>query len=484
MDALQKYRHPLDFPKKQPVVRNPRNGNDPRPYDGLMTALIWFRDDLRLADHAALSAGARDEGGVVALYVLDEESDETRPLGGAAKWWLHESLTRLGEALHERGVPLVLRRGAAESVVPAVAAEVGADHVYWNRRYGAERHIDARIKERLHGDGVDAHSFPGGLLFEPWTVETQSGGHYRVYSPFWRACLAMPGPAEPLPIPEPLRGAEPSAASDALDDWRLQSKHPDWATGIAERWQPGEDQALARLERFLSSRAGAYAGRRDFPSEEVCSELSPYLRWGEISPRTVWHRALASGADAGAFLSELGWREFAWHTTFHNSPLHLRELNPQFAHFPWKDPDEQQLRAWQRGETGYGLVDAGMRELWQTGYMHNRVRMVTASFLTKNLLTDWRIGEAWFWDTLVDADTASNPFNWQWVAGCGADAAPYFRIFNPVTQQKKFDPDGHYVSLWASDSVLFPEIVDLRATRARALAAYDTARHSDARSDD
>lgn len=449
-----------------------------------MTALIWFRDDLRLADHAALSAGARDEGGVVALYVLDEESDETRPLGGAAKWWLHESLTRLGEALHERGVPLVLRRGAAESVVPAVAAEVGADHVYWNRRYGAERHIDARIKERLQGDGIDAHSFPGGLLFEPWTVETQSGGHYRVYSPFWRACLAMPAPAEPLPIPEPLRGAEPSAAGDALDDWRLQPKHPDWATGIAERWQPGEDQALDRLERFLSSRAGAYAKRRDFPSEEVCSELSPYLRWGEISPRTVWHRALASGADAGAFLSELGWREFAWHTTFHNPPLHLHELNPQFAHFPWKDPDEQQLRAWQRGETGYGLVDAGMRELWHTGYMHNRVRMVAASFLTKNLLTDWRIGEAWFWDTLVDADTASNPFNWQWVAGCGADAAPYFRIFNPVTQQKKFDPDGHYVNLWASDSVLFPEIVDLRATRARALAAYDTARHSDARSDD
>ena len=481
--ALQKYWNPLDFSVKQKLQCKPGRVVDVEPYDGHMTALIWFRDDLRLADHAALSAGAADPDGAVALYVLDEESVEARALGGAAKWWLHESLSRLAEALQGHGVPLVLRRGAAEQVVLDVAAETGADHVYWNRRYGAERHIDARIKERLRDSGIDVHSFIGGLLFEPWTIETQTGGHYRVYSPFWRACLSMPEPSTPLPIPEELRGADISLPSDSLDDWQLQPTHPDWATGIAERWQPGEQQALQQLERFLSGPTNAYASRRDFPAEDVCSGLSPYLRWGEISPRTVWHRSLASGADVGTFLSELGWREFAWHTTFHNPPLHLHGLNPQFDRFPWKEPDADQLQAWEQGKTGYGLVDAGMRELWHTGYMHNRVRMVTASFLTKNLLTDWRIGEAWFWDTLVDADTASNPFNWQWVAGCGADAAPYFRIFNPATQQKKFDPDGHYVNLWANDSVLFPEIVDLRATRARALAAYDRARHSDVEPD-
>ncbi|WP_053352740.1 cryptochrome/photolyase family protein [Leucobacter musarum] len=443
-----------------------------------MTALIWFRDDLRLADHAALSALADDPDGVVALFVLDEESDETRALGGATKWWLHHSLTRLQASLEQHGVPLVLRRGRAEEIVPAVVREAGADRVAWNRRYGSERHIDARIKEQLRADGVDTHSYPGGLLFEPWTIETQTGGHYRVYSPFWRACLSMPAPPAPLPRPRTLRGVAEPPSSDALEDWGLLPTTPDWSGGIAETWTPGERAASLRLTKFLDGPTSEYATQRDFPSEDVTSGLSPYLRWGEISPRTIWHRALESGKDVGTFLSELGWREFAWHTTFHNPPLHLHGLNAQFDGFPWKEPDPEQLRAWQQGQTGYGLVDAGMRELWHTGYMHNRVRMVTASFLTKNLLTDWRIGEAWFWDTLVDADEASNPFNWQWVAGCGADAAPYFRIFNPATQQKKFDPDGHYVNLWASDSVMYPEIVDLRATRARALAAYDQVRNS------
>ncbi|WP_336658935.1 cryptochrome/photolyase family protein [Leucobacter sp. USHLN153] len=444
-----------------------------------MTALIWFRDDLRISDHAALSAGTADPDGIVALYVLDEDSEEVRPLGGAAKWWLHHSLERLAGDLQKRGIPLVLRRGRAEDVVPEVVAETGADRVYWNRRYGSGRHIDTRLKQRLREEGRDAHSFPGSLLFEPWTVQTQAGGHFRVYSPFWRACLAMPSPPDPLPDPESLRAAREQPRSDRLDDWDLTPKRPDWATGFADAWEPGEAGALARLERFLAGPTREYAARRDFPADDVTSGLSPHLRWGEISPRTVWHRALASGADVGDFLSELGWREFAWHTAFHNPPLHRFGLNRQFDAFPWKDPDAEQLRVWERGETGYGLVDAGMRELWGTGSMHNRVRMVTASFLTKNLLMDWRIGEAWFWDTLVDADEASNPFNWQWVAGCGADAAPYFRIFNPATQQKKFDPEGHYVNLWAPDSVMRPEIVDLRATRARALAAYDTVRHSE-----
>ena len=444
-----------------------------------MTALIWFRDDLRLADHAALHAGAEDLDGIVALYVLDEESDEVRALGAAAKWWLHHSLAKLSERLDTHGIELILRRGAAEEVVPNAAAEAGADRVLWNRRYGEARHLDARLKASLRESGIDAHSHPGGLLFEPWRIETQTGGHYRVYSPFWRACLAEPAPAEPLPEPKRLCAAEQQPQSEALEDWNLLPTAPNWAGGIAERWHPGEEAALEQLDRFLAGPTQRYARQRDVPSEDVTSGLSPYLRWGEISPRTVWHRALASGADVGTFLSELGWREFAWHTAFHNPPLHRHGLNPKFDGFPWREPDPDQLSAWQRGATGYGMVDAGMRELWESGTMHNRVRMIAASFLTKNLLVDWRIGEAWFWDTLVDADEASNPFNWQWVAGCGADAAPYFRIFNPETQQKKFDPDGHYVELWAPESVMMQPIVDLKATRVRALAAYDRVRNTE-----
>ena len=451
-------------------------------YAGTMTTLVWFRDDLRLADHAALDAGAQDPEGVAALYVLDEESPEVRPLGGAARWWLHESLSRLQESLAAHGIPLILRRGPASAVVPRVIEEVGATRFTWNRRYGAERNIDAALKTQLRDAGIDAESFHGGLLFDPRQIQTQTGGPYRVYSAFWRACLAAPAPAVPLPEPEHLIPAAHQAASDSLDDWQLQPSRPDWATEIAERWTPGEEAALGALDRFLRHRAPGYSRGRDFPAEEVTSELSPHLRWGEVSPRTIWHRAIASGADVGTFLSELGWREFAWYTLFRHPDLHTRGLDARFEAFPWLDSAAPEtaatLTAWQQGRTGFPLIDAGMRELWRSGTMHNRVRMVVASFLTKNLLIDWRIGEAWFWDTLVDADAASNPFNWQWVAGCGADAAPYFRIFNPRTQQEKFERQGTYIDRWAPESLLHPEIVDLRETRIRALAAYDTARNT------
>ncbi len=441
-----------------------------------MTTLVWLRDDLRLEDHPALAAAAEDPDGAVVVFLLDEESPGIRPLGGAARWWLHGSLRSLGEELAALGIPLVLRRGAAAERIPELAAESGADRVVWNRRFGAGRALDAAVAERLREAGRRVSSFRGSLLFEPGSIVTGQGTPYRVYSAFWRACLSAPAPPVPLPRPAGLRAATRQPASDALDEWRLLPQRPDWAGGLAERWSPGEPAAALRLERFLRERADRYAADRDRPDVDAGSELSPALRWGELSPRTVWHRAIAAGVDAGMFLSELGWREFAWHTAAHEPGLHERGLNPQFDAFPWRTDPGPELAAWQRGETGFPFVDAGMRELWRTGFMHNRARMVTASFLTKNLLVDWRIGEAWFWDTLVDADAASNPFNWQWVAGCGADAAPYFRIFNPSAQAQRFDPEGEYAGRWAPESLLIPEVVDLRASRIRALAAYDAMR--------
>ena len=450
-----------------------------------MTSIIWFRDDLRVADHAALLEAAGDPDGVTALYVLDETSPEARPLGGAARWWLHHSLGALRRSLAELGVPLTLRRGSAERVLPEVVREAGAQRVVWNRRYGPERDVDARLKSRLRADDIDARSFVGGLLFEPWTIATGEGTAYRVYSAFWRACMREPAPARPLPAPDALAATPTPVPSDSLEEWGLLDAR--WAHTLEAHCAPGEKAANDRLDEFLDERVSDYDRARDVPSLPATSGLSPHLRWGEISPRTVWWRALeaagtgigdGTGDEVGGFLSELGWREFAWHTLFHRGALESRGLDRRYDAFPWRSEGESaaETAAWRKGETGFGLVDAGMRELWQTGVMHNRVRMVVASFLTKNLLVDWRVGEAWFWDTLVDADRASNPFNWQWVAGCGVDAAPYFRVFNPVTQQKKFDPDGKYVDRWAPDSLLTPPIVDLAETRQRALDAYEQIR--------
>ncbi len=438
----------------------------------IVTTLVWFREDLRLLDHAALSAAVADSDGTVCLFILDEESDGVRSLGGASKWWLHHSLRSLSDSLARLGVPLILRRGRAETVLPEIVTGNAITRVLWNRRYGgAERRIDTALKEQLRAGEVEAHSFPGNLLHEPWTVTTKEGKPYRVYTPFWRSCVALPPPPAPIDQPLLLTAASQQPSSDLLDDWKLLPTNPDWAKGLAAKWQPGERSALHGLDEFLAERAAGYTKGRDFPATESTSELSPHLRWGEISPRTIWHRALASGADVGTFLSELGWREFAWHTLYNYPSLATENLNSRYNDFPWAQTDE--LASWQQGQTGFPLVDAGMRELWHTGTMHNRVRMVVASFLTKNLLIDWRLGEQWFWDTLVDADEASNPFNWQWVAGSGLDAAPYFRIFNPTTQHKRFDPDSEYVDRWAPDSLLITPLVDLKESRIRALSAYD-----------
>lgn len=447
-------------------------------------SVVWFRDDLRLDDNPALLAAIRRGGPVVAVYVLDEESDGIRPFGGAAKWWLHESLASLAGGLQAVGARLTLRRGAAEQVLPDLVAETAAEAVFWNRRYGAaERAVDARLKKELRDDGIEVASFSASLLYEPWTIATGQGTPYSVFTPFWRACQAAPPPRAPLDAPTEVDGWT-GAAGENLDDWALLPTKPDWAGGLRDAWEPGEASAHRLLEEFLTDKLDTYADDRDIPAQSATSGLSPHLRWGEISPYRVLHeteaaRRGASGKAAdGAtrFVTELGWREFASHVLFAAPDLATVNWRREFDAFPWPPVNEEALRAWERGRTGIPIVDAGMRELWRTGAMHNRVRMIVASFLTKNLLIDWRLGEQWFWDTLVDADAASNAFNWQWVAGSGADAAPYFRIFNPELQAKKFDPHGEYIRQnvpeWGTDAYPDP-IVDLAATRRAALAAYD-----------
>jgi deoxyribodipyrimidine photo-lyase len=440
-------------------------------------SIVWFRDDLRLADHPALAAALDRGGAVVLLYLLDEQSPGIRPLGGATRWWLHHSLTAHATEIERLGGRLVLRRGAAEVEVPKLVAQTGAEAVFWNRRYGASREIDARLKSRLRDDGGEVASFAASLLHEPWEVTTEAGTPYRVFTPYWRAARDLPARA-PLPGPRQLPAAPP-VASDDLDDWELLPTRPDWAAGLRATWQPGEAAAAQRLERFATEGLADYH-RRDEPSVGS-SGLSPHLRFGEISPAQIWarmHGDLSAGArrNAPKFLSELGWRDFNWHTLYAHPDLATRNYRAAYDEFPWTWERGPELEAWQQGRTGIPLVDAGMRELWRTGTMHNRVRMVVASFLVKNLLRHWRLGEEWFWDTLVDADEASNPGNWQWVAGSGADAAPYFRVFNPELQAKKFDPDGEYVRRWVSDDELLAPIVDLAGSRREALEAYSTLR--------
>jgi deoxyribodipyrimidine photo-lyase len=440
-------------------------------------SIVWFRDDLRLADHPALAAALDRGGAVVLLYLLDEQSPGIRPLGGATRWWLHHSLTAHATEIERLGGRLVLRRGAAEVEVPKLVAQTGAEAVFWNRRYGASREIDARLKSRVRDGGGEVASFAASLLHEPWEVTTEAGTPYRVFTPYWRAARDLPARA-PLPGPRRLPAAPP-VASDDLDDWELLPTRPDWAAGLRATWQPGEAAAAQRLERFATEGLADYH-RRDEPSVGS-SGLSPHLRFGEISPAQIWarmHGDLSAGArrNAPKFLSELGWRDFNWHTLYAHPDLATRNYRAAYDEFPWTWERGPELEAWQQGRTGIPLVDAGMRELWRTGTMHNRVRMVVASFLVKNLLRHWRLGEEWFWDTLVDADEASNPGNWQWVAGSGADAAPYFRVFNPELQAKKFDPDGEYVRRWVSDDELLAPIVDLAGSRREALEAYSTLR--------
>ena len=398
---------------------------------------------------------------MIGLYVLDDTAG--RAPGGAARWWLAQSLHMLGADIAARGGSLELRTGAAARVIPEVARESGASVVYWNTIAQAPHQaVEKQLEAALAELGVSSQSFPGDLLVPPSAIRNKEGRGLRVFTPFWRRVLSLGDPPKPLPAPKQLAPAA-KMRGDALESWQLEPSKPDWAGGLRERWTPGEASARTRLRDFLKHSVRGYAEDRDRPDREGTSGLSPHLRFGEISPRQVWHAvrfaaaenpAIASGTEK--FLSELGWREFCRHLLHDHPNLATENLQTNFDDFPWK-ADAKALAAWQRGRTGYPIVDAGLRELWRTGVMHNRVRMVVASFLVKHLLVDWRDGEAWFWDTLVDADAGSNPANWQWVAGCGADAAPYFRVFNPVLQGEKFDPEGTYVRRWV------PELKDMPA---------------------
>jgi len=467
----------------------------------MSVSIVWFRSDLRLSDNPALIKALGSGHVVVPVFVLDEETDGVRPIGAASRWWLHFSLQSLDASLRRLGSRLVLRRGPAEKVLAELASECGAAAIFWNRVYDrGSRDRDARLKKSFSERGVTAESFKANLLFEPWEVTTQGGAPFKVFTPFWRACRTLPLPAAPLAAPKTLPAPETWPAGDPLAAWHLLPTSPDWAGGLRATWTPGEDGAQQRLAHFIDETLEDYRRTRDLPAVEGTSRLSPHLAFGEIGPRQIWQAATTRAASAASekFLAEVGWREFAYNLLFHNGDLAQRNFRPEFDAFPWADPDEA-LDAWQRGRTGYPIVDAGMRELWTTGWMHNRVRMIVASFLTKDLLIDWRAGERWFWDALVDADLANNATGWQWVAGSGADAAPYFRVFNPVLQGERFDPNGDYVRHWVPELAALPDtsihrpwtaptpppasvypqrIVEHGAARDRALAAFRSLKKS------
>jgi deoxyribodipyrimidine photo-lyase len=454
-------------------------------------ALVWFRQDLRLADNPALAFAAASGRPLICLYILDDETVGPWKWGGAARWWLHHSLASLDKDLAKRGGHLILRRGRADRILDAMLGETGAELLVWNRCYepfAVAR--DTKLKKLFTRDGIAVESFNAALLFEPWEIATKEGKPYRVFTPFWNALRQKTEPGKPQIAPPAMRFAS-RIESNALKDWGLLPTKPDWAKGFD--WAAGETSARHALSAFLEN-ISDYAQARDRPGQGGTSRLSPHLNFGEIGPRQIWHavKSHSHGRSQGAqtFLKELGWREFCAQLLFHNPDLPAEPLDKRFTKFEWRS-SKKDFEAWCYGQTGIPIVDAGMRQLWQTGWMHNRVRMITASFLIKHLGIHWKEGESWFWDTLVDAGLASNAANWQWVAGSGADAAPFFRIFNPVLQGEKFDPKGDYVRRFVPELKNVPDkhihrpwtlpappsnyptpIVDLAEGRDRALNAF------------
>lgn len=425
-------------------------------------SIVWFRQDLRLADNPALAAACK-RGAVIPVYIWAPQEEGAWAPGAASRVWLHQSLLSLSHSLEQRGSALILRSGASLATLQELIGTSGASAVYWNGRYEPQAVArDAAIKQALREQGCEAESFNCALLREPWEVQTGGGKAYQVFTAFWRTCLRLAEPAQPLPAPPRISAPGKWPRSQSLRSLALEPKI-DWAGGIRRAWQPGEAGAQEQLKRFLRDGLDEYSTGRDRPAQSGTSRLSPHLHFGEIGPRQIWHAVAATGKKAGAapataratYLREIGWREFAFHLLYHFPETPEKPLRSAFSTLEWLR-DKKGLAAWQRGRTGYPVVDAGMRELWTTGWMHNRVRMIVASFLTKDLLISWQRGAKWFWDTLVDADLANNTLGWQWTAGCGADAAPFFRIFNPVAQGKKFDPQGDYVRRWCPELAALP----------------------------
>ncbi|MBB4659140.1 cryptochrome/photolyase family protein [Parvularcula dongshanensis] len=424
-------------------------------------ALVWLRNDLRLEDNPALRAAADSDRPAACLYVLDDVTPGDWAMGGAQRWWLHKSLEALAAELDRIGSALILRRGDSRGVVPSVAQEVGADLVTWNRRYiGWQKEVDDDVAHALQEQEIEVRTFRGTVLFEPGEIRTGSGNIYKVFGPYWRKLREREVP-EKLAKVQKLDAPAKLPSSDHLGDWNLLPTQPNWAGAFEETWEPGERGGRARWLSWLKSNATSYDEDRNFPGRDASSRQSPHLHFGETSPVVAWHdlrERIEDGdvpEDQGeSWLSELAWREFHHQLLCAHPEMFDKPLDAKFERFEW-DTDDDAYRAWTKGQTGYPIVDAGMRQLWQTGWMHNRVRMITGSFFVKDLLLDWRRGMAWFWDCLVDADPANNTAQWQWIAGCGADASPFFRVFNPVGQGERFDPEGAYVKRWC------PELKDL-----------------------
>ena len=462
----------------------------------MTTGIIWFRQDLRLDDNPAFIEACHACDTLIPLYIYDLK---TSILGQAQAWWLHHSLIALEAALKKRGLPLVLRKGEALPTLLKLIEKYHIDAVFWNRTYepvsiARDTHIESTLVDR----NITVKHFNGSLLNEPCNIYNKTGGYFKVFTPYWKACVqqvSIPAYKKIITYPKAI-----AVDSDALDSWQLLPQC-NWAAQFKNYWEPGEKGASKKLVLFIDQHLKSYKHDRDFPAKNATSGLSPHLHFGEISPQTIWRAIqeaqLNRGCDipsAEHFLSELGWREFSTYLLYHFPRLPIDNFRPEFNAFPWVE-DSHALQCWQKGRTGYPIVDAGMRELWATGYMHNRVRMIVASFLIKDLLIDWRVGADWFLDTLVDADLANNSASWQWVAGCGADATPYFRIFNPILQSQKFDPSGRYIRKWIPELSQYsdkdihtpwmakhphnqgmhdypPPIIDHHATRERALSYY------------
>ena len=464
---------------------------------------MWFRQDLRIADNPALCA-ACERGDIIPVYILDDDGADSWKMGGASRWWLHHALADLNSSLKQG---LHLFEGDALTILRDLAAQTNASAIVWNRCYEPWRITrDATLKTALKGDGLTVESFNGSLLWEPWQVLKKDGTPYKVFTPYYRrGCLLSATPRRPMAVPESIEIVKNNVRSLSLESLNLLPKI-NWDTQMTARWDISETAAHERLDEFVMDELQDYREGRNFPDKANVSRLSPYLHFGQISPNIAWHRAAEAGAfitneqSLDTFMSELGWREFSYYLLYHFPKLPTDNLQVRFNLFPWAENTDADLQAWQQGKTGYPLVDAGMRELYTTGYMHNRVRMVVGSFLVKNLLIHWHKGEQWFWDCLVDADLASNSAGWQWIAGCGADAAPFFRIFNPITQSEKFDKQGSYIRRYVPELAGMPEkyihapwlahpevlagagvvigtnypapIMDIKESRERALAAF------------